>query len=514
MVRTLRKNRGSTRISASDASVLVAELRSVAPNHVARWLADAAPDVTNVLRTALDRPRRQPANPQCATSGPLYDSEGRRYRIDYRVLDTAEDGAGPLICSNKPGSFALDRAYPGDFQARDLSSPAESAKIRKIAGGLDPTRVLWAHSDPTLGAPVVWENNGRFYVLGGNGRTIGILMAPSDRYAAYLDELRTLWGSITPDSDPPAGTRYVLVRVVTKADGRALPLAEAVKLAGASQESTAGGETPLGRALSVVRGLGITDVSDLPAFEWSEPLTIDNIGDFQTRNSAFWRSLVERMDPARREAYGQAHKAVELVKQVCVGFLPVAVRAQGFGDDATEETLMSALPLMVSLETQVAKGFIKAPWSLLKVLPDAISLYRSLQNMPKSERPAKAQMHTLLEREAAQPSLGAGATTLLSGIHLLGFYLGVGLARWSGLRDPSVGVKEVLEPYYMAARSDAPGQGGMFGASFAADPVSTLAGLMNLRIPARLPPGVRRNPARGQTPTRAAILAHLRRGRR
>jgi hypothetical protein len=492
----------------------------------ARGLMAAAAHVREVAAHVATRDAPAPAvprgrNPQCVTVAPLYDSEGRKYRVEYKVVDTDAHGAGPLTTSNRPGTFEVDPAYPPEFQARDLSSLPETQKIRKIANSLDPIRVLWAHSDPTLGAPVVWRDprTNRLHVLGGNGRTIAILMSPKDRYEDYLATLHNEWASLAPADDPRSGRRYLLVREVSRADGRPLSIGEATMLAGASQESTAAAETPLGRAMSVVRGLGITDPRVLPAFQWDSELNIDNVKSdnpnrwlgFIDVNPGFWNALLERMDPARRDAYSQAHKQVELIKQVMVGYLPREVRAQGFGDEAIEETLMAALPLIVSLETLILAGDVKPKWSLMAVLPDAIRLYRGLERMPRKERPSKKMMHTLLEQEAAQTSI-AGAEPLLANIHLLGFYLGVGLANWSTLSDPSTGVQKVLKPYFSQAIQDNPKQAGMFGgapepdlgggmfggggllgASSEIEPAAYLASLLGVRIPRRLPEGVRRN---------------------
>jgi hypothetical protein len=462
------------------SNVPARQLLAAAPPALRAWAKTV--DLDAVVGRALIRS-------ECDTTSPLFDAEGRRYSVSYRVVRTAMDGAGPLVTSNLPHTFHADKSYPPALQARDLSSPAEATKITKIAQNLDPDRVLLPHGDPTLGAPVVWPGpDGRLYVLGGNGRTIAILMAPPDRVSSYNKALSRRWPSLAPVEPAPEGWRDVLVRVVSWPDGRELSLAEATMLAGASQESTAAAETPLGRALSVVRALGITDPSVLPPIDWSQPVTLDNIGEFQERNGAFWRSLMGRMDPARRDAVSQAPKAVELVKQVMVGFLPPGVRASGFGDEATEEALLAALPLLVSLEGQIAAGTVDAKWSLLRVLPEAVHMYRALQ---KRRIPISKAVE-LLEREAEQGRIGE-TETLLSGISLLGFYLGVMLYRSSRLKDPSEGVSVVLKPYYFSALKDHPGQGGMFGAAAPSDPAGALATALGLRLPTKLPPGVRRN---------------------
>ena len=114
-------------------------------------------------------------------------------------------------------AFQLNKDYLQDFQARDLSAIGESSKIRKIAQKLDPTRLLVASGDPTIGAPVVWTRyrQGKSYVLGGNGRTIAFLLASDDRYKDYVNEASQRWFNVY-DKTERKGYRNLLVRDVYK----------------------------------------------------------------------------------------------------------------------------------------------------------------------------------------------------------------------------------------------------------------------------------------------------------
>ena len=192
---------------------------------------------------------------RASSATPLFDSEGKEYRATYAVVPTDATGEGPVVASNLPKTFEETPGYPTVFQARSLQRMGETQKIRKIASALDPDRLLLPHSDATLGAPVVWEGDGkthkmgdvslhtekgRFYVLGGNGRTIALLMAPGDRYRSYVQRGRSLWSDIWPSGGSPDGTRNILVRVVSHPDGKPLTFAQARTLAGRTQKSASG----------------------------------------------------------------------------------------------------------------------------------------------------------------------------------------------------------------------------------------------------------------------------------
>ncbi|MBU6287339.1 MAG: hypothetical protein KGS10_04145 [Chloroflexi bacterium] len=488
-------------------SAVINRLRVVASKDyaLAAWVMSAAGDIGAVVsatRAKLDT--RRLALPDeagiCSPIAPLFDSEGRGYRVEYRILITDTDGSGPVITSNYPGSFRVNRQYPAAFQARDLSAPGESAKITKIANALDPVRLIWPHSDPTLGPPVVWpDGEGRYAVLGGNGRTIALLMAPDDRYADYLSVLRRAWPALDVPTLTP-GKRAILVRVVGAKGGGALSQGDAIRLAGASQESTAAQEGPLGKALSVVRSLGVTDPGDLPTFQWDRAVKADPtvIREFQERNPGFWRDLMDRVGVGRRDSFNDPHRAAELIKSICAGFLPENVRRLGFGDQKTEEAVLGAMPMIVSLAGLIRAGDVGPDWNLLPAMSDAVAVYEIV----RKRRVPIAKIPELLEQEAAQMSL-AGAETTLSQVSVLGFILGAALARAAGTKDPETTIAEILEPYYAKATSAiaAPGAMSMFGPPV--DPVAELAAAARVRLPRQFPPGARRLPARANSRRRS-----------
>jgi hypothetical protein len=460
------------------------------------WLQGAAADIGGVVRDVSQREKaRKLQLPDgagvCSPLAPLFDSEGRVYRVEYKIVAADENGRGAVTTSNFPHTFRPNADYPAAFQARDLSNSNEIQKIRKIAEVLDPLRLLWTHSDPTLGAPVVWEHEGRAYVLGGNGRTLALLMSSDERYADYLALLKTLW-PVLPMPRLAPGQRAMLIRSVRASGGRPLTLAETVRLAGASQESTAAQESPLGRALSTVRSLGIADIGDLYPFVWDRELTADPtvVEAFQEKNPQFWNDLMLRIGEGRRTAYNEPHRAVELIRGISAAFLPEVVRKVGFKDEKTELAVLGAMPMIVSLAGLIRAGEVKPKWDLLPAMADASAIYEivSKRGTPIRDIPA------LLEVEARQTSL-IGMESPLAKTSILGFLLGAGLARAAGRADPEAAICEILRPYYAAAVNDVPQEMSMFAAN-ESDPVAALALAVRVRLPERLPPGVRRLPER------------------
>lgn len=410
------------------------------------WLHNRKPAVVPVLAAwlrDLQAAAVQACSPICEPEAPMYDSMGRRYLVRYQIAAVSTDGSGPIYASNIPGSFQHNKHFPIEFQARDLSTIQEMQKIRTIARNLDPDRLLRPHSDPTLGAPVIWTApDGDGFVLGGNGRTLAILMADPEKYAEYAHELRRLWGSLPAPTLRP-GQRAILVRDVFRADGKALSVQDAVQLAGASQESTAAAESPIGRALSVLRGMGLSDPRVLPPFVWSGPINSDTMATFEQENGPFWEAVLERVDPGKRAAYSGNYHAAELARQIMVGYLPPEVQRGGFEDTRTEDALMAVLPLIVGLHTRVRSGEIKPRWDLLPVIGEAYAVYRILAKL----RATRGQAVPLLAKEALQTTL---AETTLSSVSLLGYYLGWALYLASGRKNPEDFVT-VFQPYLAAA---------------------------------------------------------------
>ena len=455
----------------------------------------AAP--TPAPRRSLDGPKPEPLmialgklDYQGART-PMYAATGKTYRIVYAPILTNADGTGPVLASNLPSGKPTEPVgpptpgYPIELQARSLLTPGEQSKIATIATGLDPARLIAPHSDPTLGPPVVWPmTGGEFPVVAGNSRVVALLAAPPSRYQAYEKALQA-WGRQAQDYEIPAappGHRWVLTRVLLQVDDAPVSFAEAVKLAGASQESTAGVESTIGKALSTLRALGIGDVSRLPQLAgWSEAVHQDNVGDFIAANRGFWQGLLERVPAERRGHYeSDSAAAAELARNVFVGFLPPEVRQRGFGDRKTEQALVSALPAMVTIHQLVMEGQVKPDWDLLPRLPLAVEVYDSLRRRNLSVEGAVK----LLEQESRQVKM-AGATTLLSEVSSdpLAFVLAVMLYKAARRTAPELAVGEYLTAYTDSAIADSPHQVGMFGAAQAPDPASKLAHTIGMRMP-------------------------------
>jgi len=98
------------------------------------------------------------------------DGKIERQQGEYMVMEMSE-----LIPSHKPGSFAPDPRYPDGVQERVYhDDPNERAKVEEIARGLDPFFVINTNNDGVGGPPVITPDG---IVLGGNGRTMGIMTA-------------------------------------------------------------------------------------------------------------------------------------------------------------------------------------------------------------------------------------------------------------------------------------------------------------------------------------------------
>lgn len=316
----------------------------------------------------------------CAAYGSdvAYDSEGRRYVAQYRVVAAALDGESTVVVSHRPKDFTWTQGYPPEFQSRDLGSMEEVAKIQNIARSLDPTRLLAPNLDATLGPPVVWQGpDGRLFVLGGNGRTLGFLLASDRGYARYVAEAACRWPDRWPMQDAPRGHRWLMVRVVQGADR-----AQAGQIAAASQRSTSAEEGRIGKAVGLARSLQL-DAHNLPMIQWTEPLTPENIGAFGNKNKGFLDAILDRLDPAQRaHASGDADRQVELVTGVLLSLLPLSLRASGLFDSTkVEDALIGALPSIATSHALAVAKEIPESYDLLPMVPDAIAIFQTLRRL-------------------------------------------------------------------------------------------------------------------------------------
>ena len=334
------------------------------------WLARHTSQVEGVAAAAVG----------CVAYGhdAVYDSEGRRYVASYRVVAAALDGESTVVVSHRPRDFAWTEGYPPEFQSRDLGSAEEIAKIRSIARTLDPTRLLGQNLDATLGPPVVWKGpDNRLFVLGGNGRTLGFLLADDAAYARYAREAKCRWADRWPAHDPPARHRWLMVRVVRGADR-----AQAAQIAAASQRSTAAEEGRIGRAIGLARSLQL-DAHNLPSVMWTEPLSPENIGAFGKANRGFLDAILDRLDPAQRShAMLDEDRQMALVTGVLLSLLPPSLRTSGlFESSRVEDALIGALPAIATSHSLALAREIPENYDLLPMLPDAIAIFQALRRM-------------------------------------------------------------------------------------------------------------------------------------
>mgnify|MGYP003671542982 CR=1 FL=1 len=441
-----------------------------------------------------------------SSATPLFDSEGDEYRATYAVIATQDNGTGPVMASNLPESFVETSEYPRVFQARSLQRMGEKQKIRKIAKSLDADRLLLPHSDATLGAPVVWEGDGKthkvgqsvvstpkgsFYVLGGNGRTIALLMAPTKRYQSYVQRAKALWPDVWPAGGSPDGTRNILVRVATNADGSALTFSQARTLAGRTQKSASGEESPIGKAISLIRSLGIESVSDLPRFMWKGIVTQDNVEEFVAENPAYANAVFRSMGAARAESYQQdAGLLADLFNDLMVGYLPRRFQVEGFVSEKQERALLAALPILLSIQAGVQDQAVQAKWDLFALLNPALRFAQEIKN--KSDKQAVA----MVERAARQVQIGEGTAQakkfqgLFDELPILAVLFGIVLKKAEKSRDPAITVEKYLTPYAEEAFASPSARSvGMFGGGApdpGKDPAMVLGAELNIQLPTRI----------------------------
>lgn len=433
------------------------------------------------------------------TEAPMFAADDKTYQTALIAVFTRQDGTGPVLASNVPSGDPIlpvggsTPNYPVVFQARGLQTGSEQEKIALIAKKLNPARLLACHSDPTLGPPVVWPiTNGRdwrYPVLAGNSRTVAILSAPEERYRAYEKAIRA-----TPEGKglkrTPKGMRLIILRAVIAVDGHG-PLTEnqASKLAAVSQASTAGEESAIGRAISVMRSLGIRDVQSLPPLSkpWGEAIHRDNLEEFTFQNSSFWMELLNRLGPIQRATYERDEgKAAEMLVNVFIGFLPKEIAQAGFGDRKTEAALVAAMPALVSLHQEVIRGEVKPKWDLYARLPKIMNVYRILRR----KRLSIDKAIKLVEQEAQQVKLGKTKTALSEVTEdQLSFVAAVMFYKLSQRLSPGETIKQWMTPYAEAAMGDSAKMGETGGNMFAlqggydTDPAQTLAKIISVRLP-------------------------------
>lgn len=412
----------------------------------------------------------------------VFDSEGRRYPVTYKVIAAKIDGS-TVVTSHHPQTFAWQTKpplnYPAEFQTRDLGDQNESAKINTIAQGLQPERLLHKHIDPTLGPPVVWPHDGRYYVLGGNGRAIAFLRAPEARYDAYLAQARCRWDCF-PSTPAPAGSRWLLVREVHAPKGGDLSLDAAIQLAAASQRSTAASESRIGEAIGQVRSMRLS-AENVPMVYQLEPVIGENMTEFRrdqdlpfglsdNTNNVFYNRVFRSLDPARATAAANnPNIAAEILENVFVGLLPPeALKASLYEDRRQVDALFGAAPAILTAHLLSRDEKIPPEYDLWGALKEAVPLFEWLTDA----RPSAKSLTTDLQRQMTQTSMfGGGASTAKARrtIDAPPLAWALALALWGAAKTlaPEDKVVSYLKPYFEALADPlyrpGGGGGGLFG---------------------------------------------------
>lgn len=353
---------------------MVTALDALASARLRAWLRTSghADTVATVAESAIARAA------VCAQTAQevVYDAEGRKYRVAYRFVHAYFDGR-TVATSHRAKDLEWAEGYPPEFQTRDLGSPEESIKIQNIADHFDPLRLLGRNLDATLGPPVVWQgDDGRLYVLGGNGRTLAFLRASDAAYDRYLELGRCLWADF-PDQPAPKGSRWLLVRVALGVSRE-----QAAQLAAASQLSTSAEEGRIGKALGLARSLDLR-LERLPAFVWSEPIAPDNVRAFGEANPSFITAILEGMDPAKRSRYRvDTESLANVVSAAMISFLPKDARNAGmFAQRKVEDAFVGAIPAILSSRTLAQDERIYPEYDLYPHLKEAMGVFESMRRL-------------------------------------------------------------------------------------------------------------------------------------
>ena len=395
----------------------------------------------------------------------IFDANNVEYLTLYEIAIIDTLGTDGIQVSNIPFSFDLNKNYISEFQARDLSTSEEMAKIKDIARELNPRQMLNSTS-LTIGSPVVYRYNDIDYVLGGNGRSIAIAMTDNTKYAEYLQNAKKVFPTLLSLNLAKIQEIYknsngrlkpLVVRSIYNLIGEPLTLEEAIMVAGASQGCTSAEETPLRKALSNVRGLGLSKINkmDIPIIANPMVIGVDTVNEFIQKNNKFWLWLLSKLSPTKQQQYRYINNATlpliaNQIMDILVGlYIPSTIISSGFGTESEESTFMTLLPLFVSITQQVEHGKLLPQYDLLPHLATARDFAVQIQSMPY----AKALDYY---KNSCEETSMFGSSTGFSefcNLSLLGVGLALFLKRANQLTDPSTVVPSILE-YIAKAQKD------------------------------------------------------------
>lgn len=195
-----------------------------------------------------------------------------------------------LIPSHDPRTWRLRPEYPSACQQRAYEDePTERAKVAKIAQELDPRTIISDTTSPLDGPPIITPSG---IVLGGNGRTMAMILADGDEMAAYQQRLQSSAGyfginiDAFRDSIDAKGVNLALVRVADIDINRCAYYSNIFNT-GETQGITTGQ-----KAVSLNRQLTDRDVEDIAArFDVTDGETLKAIMD----SSSFAVFIIRRL---------------------------------------------------------------------------------------------------------------------------------------------------------------------------------------------------------------------------
>lgn len=185
-------------------------------------LERASPAIRELMDAAMDLFRQEAPKPelekfQTGSRATTVQTQDEELAAEY-VLTELDN----LVASHNPKSFSANPEYPAKCQQRTYhTDPAEQLKVSNGAKNFKPEFVINTAPTATDGTPICtrWGTKEKYIVLGGNGRTMMMLMLRDiGNYHLYVDFLKRnihLFGYAIEDVDKL--TSPVLIRTI-KAD--------------------------------------------------------------------------------------------------------------------------------------------------------------------------------------------------------------------------------------------------------------------------------------------------------
>ena len=286
------------------------------------------------------------------------------------VPTLSEADARPQVLrdsKNEPYPYRVEQAdvdelvvseQRGEFQARDLTTATERAKVDDMAAKLDLEQLRDVESQtPTVGSPVAWRDEaGKLHVVAGNGRTLAMRRA---------------------------GVKGKIPVRVVEGDR-----ARAAQLAMRSQDSPAAPRSRIGRAVERARGAGI-GADDTPGAIPAQGVDARNVGAFvaDRANERFVKKLKLAGDP---EAQAVA------VNEALLGLLPEGVqRVAEHAGPAVADAIEGAAGPLLGLRSAVRAKRLDPSFDLLGRFERAAKVTEAYP--PRSGESVRAYLKRLVD---------------------------------------------------------------------------------------------------------------------